>query len=213
MSALPSVLVTQSYLTLCDLMDCNLSDSSACGILQARMLEWVAMPCSRASSWPRGQTWISCIAGRFFTIWTTREAVFTILVKWLMIKTCSTPKNPTDGGSPWLKMEGNAEDAGPSLPLILWHSAGSRNPRWVGSWRLGLRCGQCGMSRTGSCSEAVNAEQHKGGADGNPMIPYKRFPTWVQGLLQDVVFLVLPWAREQKPDLLTHFARANLKKF
>ena len=39
------------------------------GILQARMLEWIAMPSSRGSSQPRDQTQVSCIAGRFFTIW------------------------------------------------------------------------------------------------------------------------------------------------
>ena len=44
------------------------------GILQARILEWVVIPFSRGSSWPRDQTWVSWIAGRFFTIWATREA-------------------------------------------------------------------------------------------------------------------------------------------
>ena len=43
-------------------------------ILQARLLEWVAMPSSRGSSQPRDQTQVSLIAGRFFTIWATREA-------------------------------------------------------------------------------------------------------------------------------------------
>ena len=43
------------------------------GILQARILEWVAMPSSKGSSWPRDQTQVSCIAGRFFTIQATRE--------------------------------------------------------------------------------------------------------------------------------------------
>ena len=50
-------------------MDCSLPGSSVLGILQARMLEWVAMPFSRGSSWPRDQTGVSCgscIAGRFF---------------------------------------------------------------------------------------------------------------------------------------------------
>ena len=41
------------------------------GSLQASMLQWVAMPFSKGSSWPRDQTWVSSIAGRFFTIWTT----------------------------------------------------------------------------------------------------------------------------------------------
>ena len=44
------------------------------GILQAIILEWVAMPSSRGSSQPRDQTQVSLIEGRFFTIWTTREA-------------------------------------------------------------------------------------------------------------------------------------------
>ena len=43
-------------------------------ILQARILEWVAFPFSRGSSQPRDQTQVSCIAGRLFTIWATREA-------------------------------------------------------------------------------------------------------------------------------------------
>ena len=43
------------------------------GILQARILEWVAVPFSRGSSKPRDQTQVSRIAGAFFTIWDTRE--------------------------------------------------------------------------------------------------------------------------------------------
>ena len=46
------------------------------GILQARILEFVAIPFSRGSSWLRDQTRVSCIAGRFFTIWATREELF-----------------------------------------------------------------------------------------------------------------------------------------
>ena len=44
------------------------------GILQARILEWVVMPSSMRSSRPRDQTHVSCIAGKFFAIWATREA-------------------------------------------------------------------------------------------------------------------------------------------
>ena len=47
--------------------------SSLHGILQARILEWVAIPFSRGSSQPRDRTQVSCIAGRFFTFWATRE--------------------------------------------------------------------------------------------------------------------------------------------
>ena len=65
--------VTQSCLTLCDLMDCSLPGSSVLGIFQARVLEWVAIAFSRGSSWPRDWTQVSCIAGKRFTVWATRE--------------------------------------------------------------------------------------------------------------------------------------------
>ena len=50
-----------------DHMGCSLPGSSVHGILQARILEWVANPFSRASSQPRDQTQVSCTAGGFFT--------------------------------------------------------------------------------------------------------------------------------------------------
>ena len=62
----------QSCLTLCNPMDCSLTGSPVHGIFQARILEWVAIPFSRRPSQPRDQTQVSCIAGRFFTIWATR---------------------------------------------------------------------------------------------------------------------------------------------
>ena len=56
-----------SVVSDCNPMDCSLPGSSACGILQARLLEWVAIFSSRESSQPRDQLYVSCIAGRFFT--------------------------------------------------------------------------------------------------------------------------------------------------
>jgi len=50
-------------------IDYSLPGSSVHGILQARILEWVAISFSRGSSWPRNWTRVSCIAGRFFTDW------------------------------------------------------------------------------------------------------------------------------------------------
>ena len=61
------VLVAQSCPTLCIPMDCSSPASSAHGILQVRILEWVVISFSRGSSRPRDWTWVSCIAGRFFT--------------------------------------------------------------------------------------------------------------------------------------------------
>ena len=60
-------MLLQSCLTLCDPMDYSPPGSSVHGILQARLLEWVAIPFSKGSSQPRDQTWVTCIAGRFFT--------------------------------------------------------------------------------------------------------------------------------------------------
>ena len=52
---------------------CSPQGSSVHGILRERILEWVAIPFSKGFSCPRDQTQFSCIARRFFTIWTTRE--------------------------------------------------------------------------------------------------------------------------------------------
>ena len=68
------VLVIQLRLILCDPMDCSPSGSFVHGIFQTTTLEWVAITFSRGSSQPRGRTRVSCIAGRFFTIWATMEA-------------------------------------------------------------------------------------------------------------------------------------------
>ena len=69
-------LVTQVYLSLWDLMDCSLPSSSVHGILQARILEWVAIPFTRESSQTRNRTQVSQIVGGFFTVWATRERRF-----------------------------------------------------------------------------------------------------------------------------------------
>ena len=55
-----------SHVWLCDPMDCSPPGFSVHGILQARILDWVAISFSRGSSQPRDWTWVSCIAGRFF---------------------------------------------------------------------------------------------------------------------------------------------------
>jgi len=69
LGSLVKVKVTQSCPTLYNPMDYRVQ-----GILQARILEWVAFPFSRGSSQPRDQTQVSHIAGGFFTSWATREA-------------------------------------------------------------------------------------------------------------------------------------------
>ena len=79
------VLVAQSCPTLCNPMDYSPQGSSVHGIFQARMLEWFAILFSRGSSLPRGRTWascISCITGRSFTIWATRESLVSGILQW-----------------------------------------------------------------------------------------------------------------------------------
>ena len=66
-------LVTQSFLILCDPMDCSPTWLLSPRNSQVRILEWVANPFSRVSSWPRDWTQVSCIVGRFFTIWATMK--------------------------------------------------------------------------------------------------------------------------------------------
>ena len=64
--------------TLCNPMDHSLPGSPVCGILQARILEWVALPCSRGSSPPRQWTcisYVSCIGRQFLYHWATWEAL------------------------------------------------------------------------------------------------------------------------------------------
>ena len=73
------VSVTQLCPTLCDPMDCSPPGSSVHGVLQARILEWVAISFSRGSSWPRDWTWVSRIAGRFFNHLSHQEAPITSL--------------------------------------------------------------------------------------------------------------------------------------
>ena len=71
-TGISGVSVTQLYLTLCDAMDCSPPGSSVHGILQARILEWAAIFCSRGSSRPRDQThifYISCTGQQVLYHW------------------------------------------------------------------------------------------------------------------------------------------------
>ena len=71
----------------------NPLDYIAHGILQARILEWVAYPFSRGPSQPWNQTGVvSCIAGRFFTNWALREALTSLnIFKLPVLNPCSLP--------------------------------------------------------------------------------------------------------------------------
>ena len=82
-------LVTQSCPTLCDPVDCSPQGSSVHRIFQARILEWVAISCSKGSSQSRDWTfvsWVSWIAGRLFTHQGNREAQLEEMM-WLLLMT------------------------------------------------------------------------------------------------------------------------------
>ena len=85
--------VAQSCPTLCDPMDCSLSGFSVHGIFQERVLEWITISFSRGSSRPRNWTWVSCIAGRRFTVWAT-------IVYWLIVVVWS-PSRVWLSVTPW----------------------------------------------------------------------------------------------------------------
>ena len=99
----------QSCPNLCDPVDCALPSSSVHGILQAKILEWVAVPFSRWSSPSKGWTWVSCIfciTGRFFiaespgksqliSYFTVNRNYFwaSLVVQWLRIHLAKKKKN------------------------------------------------------------------------------------------------------------------------
>ena len=101
-------LVIQSYPTLCDPVNCA-PGSFIHGILQVRILEWVAISFSRGSTQPRDRTLASCIASKFFTVRGTREA-----------------SNTHKGGSKKIKKKKSA-----------WQCRGCGFDPWVGQipWR------------------------------------------------------------------------------
>ena len=70
------VLVTQLCLTLCNPLDCSPPGFSVHAIFQARVLEWVAMPSSRGSSWPKDQTQAFCICRQILYHCATWEALW-----------------------------------------------------------------------------------------------------------------------------------------
>ena len=70
------MLVTQLCLTLCDPMNCSPSGFPVHGNLQARVLEWIAIPFSRGSSRPRDWTLVFCIPGRFYAIWAIGKSCY-----------------------------------------------------------------------------------------------------------------------------------------
>ena len=98
------VCVTQLCPTIWDPMDYSLPDSSVHGILQARILEWVAIPFCRGSSQPRDQTHISCIAGRYLQPPGKPYLMPAATAK--SLQSCPTLCDPIDGSPPGFPVPG-----------------------------------------------------------------------------------------------------------
>ena len=136
------VWVAQSRLTLYDPIDCSLQGSSAHEILEARILEWVAISFSRGSSRPRNLTLVSCITGRSSTIWATREAMSACLTgessqrcsrNTVLLFSRSVVSN---SGTPWAIPRGSSVHGISQARILEWvpisFSRGSSRPRdWI----------------------------------------------------------------------------------
>ena len=135
-----------SCLTLCNPMDCNPLGSSLCGILQERILVWVAIPFSKGSSWPRDQILVSCTGSWILNHWATWEAPLLVLVMgnwdWSMDEATWSESRSVVSDSLW-----------PHVPYSTWNSLGQNTG--VGSlsflqgifptqgWNPGLLCCRC----------------------------------------------------------------------
>ena len=98
--------VAQAFQTLCNPMDCELSDSSLHGISQTRILEWVAMPSSRGSSRPREWIHVSCISCDTAGFLTAESPGKPCLHHTVVQYSCL--ENPMDWGTWWAAVHGVA---------------------------------------------------------------------------------------------------------
>ena len=152
------VLVAQSCSTLWNPMDCSSPGSSVHGILQARTLEWVAMPFSRLSCWPRNWTWVSCIGRQLLYHWITREVSrSTLLIAWrltisvlqasysvnqhemLVTQSCLILCNPRDCSSPGSSVHGILQARTQEWIIIPLSRGSYQTKDWTGGF---LHCRQ-----------------------------------------------------------------------
>ena len=124
------VLSCFSCVWLCDPMDSSPPGSSVHGILQARILEWVAIPFSRGSCQPRDQTQVSCITNRFFIVRATGKP---ILFMCSVAQSCPTLWNSMDCRLPAASVHGISQ-----ARILEWvaipssrGSSQSRDQSWV----------------------------------------------------------------------------------
>ena len=122
------VKVAQSCLTPCDPMDCSLPGSSVPGILQARILEGIAILFSRGSSWPKNWTRVSCIAGRFFTVWTTSKAGTNYILSLFTGNSCPSHQA-------WLRSNTNSIITDYNISALSWYFKKVNYKKQFYKWR------------------------------------------------------------------------------
>ena len=145
-------------------MDCSPPGSSAHGILQARRLECVTISFSRGSFQPRNWTRVSCIAGRFFTSWATREALHVVWCSaniWLLlvwIQNSQANQNTEFLGNCVLKenlYHVQVPPMGLYFPVALWVEIRHSFLSGLNTYR-GTANGQFGLSKTPLLSRIEN---------------------------------------------------------
>ena len=127
------VLVAQLCLTLCDPMVHSLPGSSVHGILQARILKWVAIAFSRGWSQSRDGIQVCRIAGRLFTIWSTRDILMYYFSTYVLYTLCTITRNNIKSLLQWKKwwMKGKLDTLKRERKKK-WHDEIEIQVRWSG---------------------------------------------------------------------------------
>ena len=111
----------------CDPMDCSPPGSSVHGIFQASILEWIAIPFSRGSSWPRDRTWVSCKSSvtHLFLLqvqlwfWCGKRSFLGLVVfGWGSFQICSAWRRSSQAF--WYHCDSIPASPGPALPPLGW---------------------------------------------------------------------------------------------
>ena len=127
----------QSRLTLCDPLECSPLGSSLHGILQARILEWVAISFSKGSSWSRDQTQVSMcpsLASEFFTTSTTLNGGVASTGASLVIQDKKSTRKAGDAGDlGWIPELGRSPGGGNGNPFqyFCWKNPVNRGAWWA----------------------------------------------------------------------------------
>ena len=140
-------LAAKSCRTLCNPMVYSPPGSSVHEILQARILEWIAIPFSRGFSPPRDWTWVSCTAGGFFTNWATEASLVAQTGKYL-------PAMQKPGFHPWVGKIPWRREWQPTTVFLPGEFYGQRSLAGYSP----CDCKKSDMTKIFSCSSGANRD-------------------------------------------------------